>query len=130
MLLRNSPSFPSAVRRLRFRQENCNSDCSGKHCIEFMLECLTLSCRSEIQRGSQKLSNACKTISSVVWTEVLIILVVSWFHNDWLSAIQNFKSVFFMPFPSECPVAHIKCFVSKLQHIQALSFTGLLTTNR
>lgn len=45
------------------------------------------------ERGSQKLSNACKTISSVVWTEVLIILVVSWYHNDWLSAIQNFNNI-------------------------------------
>jgi cystinosin len=35
----------------------------------------------------------CKAISSVVWTEAIIILVVSWFHNDWLSLIQNFNNI-------------------------------------
>ncbi|KAG0625405.1 hypothetical protein M758_2G052300 [Ceratodon purpureus] len=45
------------------------------------------------ERGSQKLSSACKIISSLVWTEAIIILVVSWFHNDWLSMIQNFNNI-------------------------------------
>lgn len=54
-----------------------------------------------IQRGGQKISNTCKIISGVVWTEAVIIIVVSWFHNDWLSLIQNFKLVFFFPLHME-----------------------------
>lgn len=45
------------------------------------------------ERGGQKISSTCKIISSVVWTEAVIIIVVSWFHNDWLSLIQNFNNI-------------------------------------
>lgn len=45
------------------------------------------------ERGGQRISNVCKVISSVVWTEAIIILVISWFHNDWLSLIQNFNNI-------------------------------------
>lgn len=47
--------------------------------------------RSDLQKGGQKLSGVCKLISSIVWTQALVIVVYSWVHGDWLSAIQNFK---------------------------------------
>ena len=67
-----------------------------KIAFELMLKSWMVLFHSEIQRGGQKLSTTCKIVSSVVWTEAIIILVVSWLHNDWLSMIQNFKLVFLM----------------------------------
>lgn len=53
--------------------------------------CQYLILQYNIQRGNQKISKVCISITAIVWTAAIVCLIVAWPKSNWLWLIDVFK---------------------------------------